>query len=81
LLKCIETALPLGGEIQIVNDGDNYTLSGSGPRLAVDLVLWEALTNPEFQFDHKASQVQFALFHRLYQTLGARCLLTMKQTP
>jgi len=70
LLQCIETALPLGGEIQIVNDGENYTLTGSGPRLAVDPVLWEGLTNPDSQFDHKASQVQFALLPSVISDAG-----------
>ena len=59
LLQCIETALPLGGEIQIANDGDSCILTGSGPRLAFDPVLWEGLINPEVQIDHNASQVQF----------------------
>ncbi|MFT5631449.1 MAG: histidine phosphotransferase ChpT [Gammaproteobacteria bacterium] len=70
LLQCLETALPLGGEIQILNDGDNYILTGKGPRLVVDPVLWEGLVNPESQIDHKASQVQFALLPSVISDAG-----------
>lgn len=61
LLQCLETAMPLGGEILVVKDGEQYVITGSGPRLIIDTVLWDSLTNPNVQFDHKAAQVQFAL--------------------
>ncbi|MFT4706362.1 MAG: histidine phosphotransferase ChpT [Yoonia sp.] len=78
LLQCIETALPLGGEIQIVKDGESYVLTGSGPRLVVDPSLWEGLVNSDVQFDHKASQVQFALLPSVVSDAGRK--LTMDQT-
>ena len=61
LLQCFETALPLGGEIQIAQDGDDWVLTGTGSRLVVDADLWAGLTDPALDVAHKASQVQFAL--------------------
>lgn len=61
LLQCFETALPLGGEIQITQDGDDWTLTGTGPRLKIDQALWDSLIDPDIEIVHKAAQVQFAL--------------------
>lgn len=70
LLQCFETALPLGGKINVVQDGDNYVLTGSGPRLVVDPALWDGLLDPKIQFDHKAAQVQFALLPTVITDAG-----------
>ena len=61
LLQCLETALPLGGEILITQDGHDWTLTGTGPRLMIDPDLWDSLVNPDVDYPHKAGQVQFAL--------------------
>ena len=60
-LLCIETALPLGGDIHISRDGDNWTLTGEGRRINVDQELWDSLTDPDSGFRHSPAQVQFAL--------------------
>ena len=61
LLQCFETALPLGGDIKITQDGDDWTLTGTGRRLVIAPALWEGLVDSKISVDHKASEVQFAL--------------------
>lgn len=60
-LQCFETALPLGGTIDIHRIGDKWELKGSGRRLVVDNELWDNLANPRGKSDFAASEVQFAL--------------------
>lgn len=60
-LLCIESALPLGGDIHISRDGDTWSLTGEGRRINVDQALWDSLTDPDSDFRHSPAQVQFAL--------------------
>jgi len=61
MLQAIEAALPMGGDIQITQDGEAWVMRGEGPRLKVDQDLWDNLLAPQVGFRHTASQVQFAL--------------------
>lgn len=60
-LQCYETALPLGGTIDINKIGDTWELKGTGRRLVCDNPLWDHLKNPRGKTDFAASEVQFAL--------------------
>lgn len=61
MLQALETALPLGGDIQIHLEGDTWVMHAQGPRLNVDKPLWSNLLAPNVAFRHTAAQVQFAL--------------------
>lgn len=61
MLQAIESALPLGGDVQITLDGHSWVLRAEGPRLAVDQELWNNLLSPQVGFHYTAAQVQFAL--------------------
>jgi len=60
-LQCFETALPLGGTIDINRNEGVWEIQGSGRRLALDSSLWDCLTNPRLKADFTPSEVQFAL--------------------
>lgn len=60
-MQCLETALPVGGDIQISLEGDDWVLTGEGRRVAAEPALWSTLTDPDTAFRHSPAQVQFAL--------------------
>ncbi len=61
LLLCMETAMPLGGHIEVRCIGAVWELSAEGRRIAIDAPLWDSLTNPRARPDISPAQVQFAL--------------------
>lgn len=60
-ILCLETALSQGGRIMVDRDETRWTVTGSGPRLRIDPVLWETLSNPLAEADIGPAQVQFLL--------------------
>ncbi|MBE0413814.1 histidine phosphotransferase family protein [Yoonia sp.] len=79
LLQCIETALPLGGTIQINCHNDHWSLVGEGRRLAIDEVLWANLTRPGSSFTHGPAQVQFALLPEVLAENGRKLTLSIAE--
>lgn len=67
LLQCVETALPLGGTVDIRRDAGFWEISATGRRVDIDPSLWESLTNPRVKTDHTPAQVQFALLPSVLQ--------------
>jgi len=61
MLQAIEVALPMGGDIQITQDGDSWVMRGEGPRLSVNQELWDSLLSPQVGQRYTAAHVQFAL--------------------
>lgn len=61
MLQCLETALPLGGEIQIDQDRGGWVFKASGSRIAANPALWATLTDQQTGYQHTPAQVQFAL--------------------
>ncbi|MEJ6401830.1 histidine phosphotransferase family protein [Yoonia sp. 2307UL14-13] len=80
MLLCVETALPLGGDVRITLDGDRWVITATGSRLKVDAALWETLTQPDAPFDHTAAQVQFALLPDLLAAQTRRIDLDITET-
>lgn len=70
LMQCFETALPMGGDIHIRLNGDQWELKANGPRLAMEPALWAALTDPQVTIAHTAAQVQFALLPNVLAEVG-----------
>jgi histidine phosphotransferase ChpT len=60
-LMCLETALGQGGKITVDRGDSRWTVAGTGPRLRIDPLLWEALSNPASDAEIGPGQVQFLL--------------------
>ena len=71
-LQALETALPLGGDIQISSTGPAWVLRGEGRRINVDSALWDNLLAPQDDFVHTAAQVQFALLPDVLAQAGRK---------
>jgi histidine phosphotransferase ChpT len=61
LLLCVETALPYGGRVRVVDEGKGWLIEAEAARLKIDPDLWEVLSNPRAGFQVGAAQVHFAL--------------------
>ncbi|MCK0094563.1 histidine phosphotransferase family protein [Yoonia sp. F2084L] len=70
MLQAIEAALPMGGDVQITQDGDTWVMRGEGPRLSVDEELWQNLLSPQVGFHYTAAHVQFALLPSVLAEAG-----------
>ena len=70
IIQCFETAMPMGGDVHVVRDGDTWVLSAVSERLLVDKALWGSLTDPTATVKHTAAQVQFALLPRVLADAG-----------
>ncbi|MCW1950832.1 MAG: histidine phosphotransferase family protein [Octadecabacter sp.] len=60
-VMCIETALPLGGDIQIGLDQNNWTIEAKHERLNLDPALWAPLSKGDCAQTLTAAQVHFGL--------------------
>lgn len=60
-LLCLETALGQGGRILVDRGESRWTVTGSGPRMRIDPLLWEVLSNPLSEAEIGPAQVQFLL--------------------
>lgn len=77
LMQCFEAALPMGGDIHVVEDGDQWRLSAEGPRLSVDGALWDTMSRPVVGYEYTAAQVQFALIPGVMAEAGRKLRLIM----
>lgn len=71
-LQALETALPLGGDLQVQQDGDSWVARAEGPRISVNRELWDNLLSPQIGFHHTAAQVQFALLPGVLAEAGRK---------
>ncbi len=70
MLQAIEASLPLGGDVQVYLDANDWVMRAEGPRLSVDQSLWDNLLSPQVGFHHTAAQVQFALLPSVLAEAG-----------
>lgn len=61
VLLCFETALPVGGDVVIKQDGDAWFFEARAKRVNFDADLWGSITASNNNLVHTAAQVQFAL--------------------
>ena len=61
LVQCLESAMPLGGEVHVRLTGETWVISAVAPRFRVDQPLWDQLRGASPGFSCSAAQVQFAL--------------------
>jgi histidine phosphotransferase ChpT len=70
MLQALESAMPLGGDIRISKDGDQWVMRAEGKRLVVDDKLWSNLLSPQVSFVYSAAHVQFALLPSVLSEAG-----------
>ncbi len=70
MLQALETALPMGGDVQVYQDAQVWVMRAEGPRLAVNQPLWDNLLAPQVDYQHTAAQVQFALLPSVMREAG-----------
>lgn len=76
LMQCFESALPVGGDIHVEEDGDSWQMRAEGTRLSLDTALWDSLTNSDMNYHYTAAQVQFALIPGFMQEAQRKLHIT-----
>ncbi|MBN9889115.1 histidine phosphotransferase family protein [Salipiger abyssi] len=71
-MLCCETALPLGGQVQISRDDGLWQITGTGPRLSVEPALWEQLASQRLSMELTPASVQFACLAMLAPERGRK---------
>ncbi|CAD0185657.1 Protein phosphotransferase ChpT [Ruegeria sp. THAF57] len=71
-MMCCESAMPLGGEVKVQNDGRNWVVIGVADRLNLDGDLWKNLPTGRFVDKVTPAQVQFALLPDTAAAMGRR---------
>jgi histidine phosphotransferase ChpT len=73
---CVETALPLGGDIEITLDHGQWQITAKHDRLTLDPELWVPLNKGTYQTDLSAAKVHFGLLPEMAQEAGRSLTLT-----
>ena len=63
LIQCLESALPRGGEITVIQNGSNTALIADGEKINCKGPNWHSLLGKQSNPDLKASDVHFKLTH------------------
>ncbi|WP_281972107.1 histidine phosphotransferase family protein [Ruegeria faecimaris] len=71
-LMCCESAMPFGGDVTIVNDGKNWSVTGTADKLKLEAELWKNLPSGRFTNKVTPAQVQFALLPESASSIGRR---------
>jgi histidine phosphotransferase ChpT len=77
LLMCVESALPYGGRLRILAEGERLLLEAEASKLKVDADLWEVLSNPNVPISIGPAQVHFALVPEELARQGRTLTLTI----
>jgi histidine phosphotransferase ChpT len=72
LLQCLETALPLGGQVHIGFDGRTWNISAHSLRLRINRSHWDCLDHGAVDAPEAANLVQFILLPQAISDLGRR---------
>ena len=72
MLQALEAAMPLGGDVEVSQEGPHWVMRAAGARLNVDRPLWDNLLSPQHEYTHSAAQVQFALLPSVLGEAGRR---------
>jgi histidine phosphotransferase ChpT len=70
LLLCLETVLPYGGRVEVIQSDEIWTIRAEAARSKIDPALWALLNDPAVNTPVEAAQVQFALVGRDLARLG-----------
>lgn len=69
---CCETALPQGGRVLILSEGEGWRITGLGPRVGIEPALWDILRGAALPEDLAPARVQFPLLALLAAERGRR---------
>lgn len=72
LTQCMESAMPLGGDIEISQTDDRWTMIGKASRINFEHQLWDGMTSGIDTNSHTAAQVQFALMPAIMAEAGRK---------
>lgn len=70
LLQCLETMMPWGGAVALINQGTQWVLNAESPRLRDNPNLWEQLTSEQGMTEVLPTSVQFTLAWQELRRLG-----------
>ncbi len=79
-LMCCESAMPLGGEVEISVNGTGWQVTGTADKLNVDPDLWKNVTTGRFPKKITPAQVQFALLPETATAMGRRVSVETNST-
>ncbi len=71
-LMCCESAMPMGGEVEISLHDGKWTVAGNADNLNIDCDLWKHVATGRFPGKITPAQVQFALLHETSAAMGRR---------
>lgn len=80
LMQCLETAMAYGGKLRIERGDTGWRMEAEAPRLKIDPVLWEVLTERHPPSEIGANQVHFALVPEALASQGKRLVAELKET-
>jgi len=70
LIQCLESAMPYGGKIEVSEDDDHWTLTGSAEKMKIVPETWAVLADVSGALSVSASEVHFGLVPELLQRTG-----------
>jgi len=80
LLQCLESAMPMGGDIRVRQDAEGWSILAESDRINIDEALWNGLQSPRARMDVSAAQVQFALLAEDLKANGRRLAMKFGET-
>lgn len=75
-VMCVESALPLGGDIEVNMNANTWSIHAKHDRLNLDPALWVALSKGSCPADLAAAQVHFGLLPIVAEEAGRTLSLT-----
>ncbi|NVO55224.1 histidine phosphotransferase [Rhodobacteraceae bacterium B1Z28] len=79
-LMCCESAMPMGGEIEITAQSEKMSVTGTADKLNIDGDLWKHLATGRFPNKITPAQVQFALLPETATAMGRRVAVETTST-
>jgi len=79
VLQCLETAMPYGGDIHILRDGETWEITGEADKLKIDEQLWTSLISARKRVAVTPALVQFMLLPIVAQESGR--VIALKLAP
>ena len=79
-LLCFETALPVGGTMNIAQTDSTWHFSATASRINVNPALWGTLHGSDTDFTHTAAYVQFALLPAALAEAGRQLVFSATDT-
>ncbi len=71
-IMCFESAMPLGGTVEITTQDGKWSVTGTADKLNVDTELWKHVATGRFPNKITPAQVQFALLPETAHAMGRR---------